>query len=131
MKNSKVLKSILFISGLIAIGVGAGILFMPVSFYAADGIDLGGNVSLLNEVRASGGGILAVGVLVLMGAFVAKLAFTSIVISMVMYLSYGISRIQSMAIDGIPAEGLVMATVLELVVGSICVFALLKYRETM
>jgi len=33
MKNSIVLKSILFISGLIAIGIGGSILTMPVAIY--------------------------------------------------------------------------------------------------
>jgi len=58
MKNSKLLKSILNIFGLIASGVGAAILFSPVAFYATYGIEPGGNISLLNEIRAPGGALL-------------------------------------------------------------------------
>jgi uncharacterized protein with PQ loop repeat len=65
----------------------------------------------------------------MLGAFVAKLTFTSAVISIVMYLSYGISRILSIAVDGMPAEGLVLATVVEIIIGLVGVFALLRYRE--
>ncbi len=130
MKNSKVLKTILFISGLMLIGFGGAILFMPVAMAAISGIELGGNISLLNETRAPGGALLASGILVMSGAFVAKLTFTSVVVSTLVYLSYGLSRILSMAIDGMPAEGLVQVAVLEIVVGLVCVFALVKYRET-
>ena len=132
MKNSKVLKTILFISGLILAGIGGAILFVPVAFHAtADGIVLGDDISLLNEIRAPGGALLASGILVMSGAFMAKLTFTSTVVSALLYLSYGLSRILSMAIDGMPAEELVQVAVIEIVVGLICVFSLMKYRENL
>jgi len=128
MKNSKVLKTILIISGLIASGIGVAILFYPVAFYATYGIDIGGNVSLLNEIRAPGGALLASGILIISGAFVDKLAFTATVVSTLLYLSYGLSRMMSIAIDGMPVEGLVQAAALEIVTGLACIFALVKYR---
>lgn len=129
MKNSKVLKTLLIISGLIASGIGAAILFAPVAFYATYGIELGGNFSLLNEIRAPGGALLASGILILAGAFVEKLSFTAVVVSTLLYLSYGLSRVLSIAIDGIPVVELVQAAVLEIVIGLACVFALVRYRE--
>jgi hypothetical protein len=129
MKNTKMLKTILIISGLIASGVGATILYSPVAFYASYGIELGGNFSLLNEVRAPGGALLAIGILIMSGAFVDKLAFTAVVVSTLLYLSYGLSRVMSIAIDGMPAEGLVQAAVLEIVIGLACTFALVKFRR--
>lgn len=129
MKNSKVLKIILFISGLIASCIGAAILFMPVTFYAGSGITLGADISLLNDIRAMGAGLLALGSLIIAGAFVAKLTFTSAVISTLVYLSYGLSRIMSIAIDGMPVDALVQAMVLEIIIGLVGVFALLKYKE--
>ena len=127
MKNSKVLKVILFISGLIAIGVGGTILTMPVAFYSASGINIEGSVSLLNEIRASGGALFVVGILVMSGVFVANLRFTATVISMLLYLSYGLSRILSMTIDGIPVDALMQAVVLEIIIGVVCAFAFIKY----
>jgi len=129
MKNSKVLKVILFISGLIAIGVGATILLMPVGFYAVSGINLNGDVNLLNEVRASGGALLACGILITSGAFVVKLTFTATVISTLLYLSYGLSRLLSMVVDGMPADSLIQAVILELVLGLICVVSFMKFRQ--
>ncbi len=128
MKNSKVLKTLLFLSGLIAMGVGGAILLIPVAFHATNGIELGSSLSLLNEVRAPGGALLAMGALILTGAFVSRLGFTSTIVSAFLYLSYGFSRILSMGIDGMPAEGLVLATVLEVTIGLVCAFALLRWR---
>jgi len=128
MKNSKVLKVLLFISGLIAASIGAAILLMPTTFYASNGIDLTGNISLLNEIRASGGALLAAGILIISGSFMHRLTFTALVVASMLYLSYGLSRILSFGIDGIPSEGLVQAAVLEVIIGAICVWAFVKYR---
>ena len=128
MKNSKVLEILLIISGLIGTGIGGALLFTPVAFQASAGIELGDNISLLSEIRAPGGALLTSGILMILGAFVANLTFTSTVICTVIYLSYGISRILSMIIDGMPGEGLVIATAVEIVIGLVGVFALLKYR---
>jgi hypothetical protein len=128
VKSSKVVKSILLISGLIGSGIGASILFTPVAFYATYGIAMGDNFGLLNEIRASGGALLASGLLIMSGAFVDKLAFTAIVVSTLLYLSYGLSRVMSIAIDGVPAEGFVESAALEIVIGLACIFALVKYR---
>jgi hypothetical protein len=126
MENSKLLKTVLFVSGLIAIGVGGLILFTPEILYAASGIELGRNISQLSEVRAPGGALLASGVLIMSGAFIARLAFTSAMVSTVLYLSYGVSRLLSMAIDGMPSDGLVQATVLETAIGLTGAFVLVK-----
>ncbi|BFM17460.1 hypothetical protein R50073_36430 [Maricurvus nonylphenolicus] len=128
MKESKLLKVVLFISGLIGVVVGGAILVDPVSFYASNGIELGGNISLLNEVRAPGGALLGCGLLVMAGAFSSSLTFTSTVLATLVYLSYGLARVVSIIADGMPADILVQVTVLEVVVGLICAFALVKYR---
>ncbi len=130
MKNSKVLKTILIVSGLVGAAVGCAILFMPAAFHATNGIELGGNISLLNEIRASGGALLAGGILILLGAFIASLAFTSVVVSGLLYLSYGSSRVFSMAIDGMPDVVLVQVAILEILIGLTCVVALVRYRQT-
>jgi len=129
MKNSRVLKVVLFVSGLIAAGIGGAILVMPAAFYASNGIDLGGNVSLLNEIRASGGALLAAGILIISGCFVASLTFTAVVVASLLYLAYGLSRILSFGIDGMPSEGLMQAANLEIVIGVVCVCVFAKYRE--
>jgi hypothetical protein len=130
MKIAKMLKGILIVSGLILIVIGCGILFMPVAFFGTSGIDLGSNVNLLNEIRPPGGALLASGILIMSGAFVAELTFTSLVFSLLIYLSYGLSRILSIVIDGMPTKALILVTVLEIILGLIGFFALIRYRRT-
>jgi len=129
MKKFALLKTILVLSGLVASGIGVSILISPFSFYAGYGLALGGNVSLLNEVRASGGALLASGILIISGAFVDKLTFTAALIAALLYLSYGLSRVMSIAVDGMPSEGLILAAAFEITTGLVCVFALVGYRE--
>ncbi len=128
MKNSKLLKALLFLGGAVAIGIGAAILLMPTDFYGTYGIDIGRDASLLNEIRAPGGALVAMGVLVMAGAFFAQFTFASTVIATAAYLSYGLSRLFSMAMDGMPDSGLAGAAAFELVMGVICAFALVRYR---
>jgi len=130
MKNSNVLKVILFISGLITASVGGAVLFMPAAFYAANGIDLGSNLSLLNEVRASGGALFIAGILIVSGSFFASLRFTAIVVSALLYMAYGLSRILGFVVDGLPSERLVQAAALEIIIGVACILVFIKYRES-
>jgi len=129
VENSKLLKSILFVAGSIGIGIGTALLLVPVSLHSTSGIDLGGNISLLSETRAPGGALLAIGTLILLGAFVPRLTFTSAVVATVTYLAYGLSRVLSMAVDGRPADVLVQAAVAEIAIGLVCLAALIKFRE--
>ena len=129
MKKSRILKVILVISGLIAVIVGGAVLLTPKAFYSMSGIELGGSISLLNEIRAPGGALLVSGLLIMLGAFLNELAFTSIIVSTLLYLSYGSSRIVSMLIDGKPADALIQAAIVEIIIGLVCTFALVKYRD--
>ncbi len=46
------------------------------------------------------------------------------------YLSYGLSRVLSMALDGMPDSGMVSAAAIELVIGVICVMTLDQTRRS-
>lgn len=129
MKESKVLKAYLVLSGLIALGVGVSVLFATVPFYEDSGIPLGNNISLINELKAMGGGLLAAGALVMSGVFIKRLTYSATLISALMYLAYGLSRVFSMATDGMPVSVLVQVSVVELVVGTAGIYAFLKYQD--
>ena len=129
MINSKILKITLFIAGLIAAGIGGSILFLPINFYATYNIDLGQNLNLLNEIRASGGALLTSGLIILAGVFIEKLTFTSSLLAALLYLSYGLARVLSVIVDGLPSEGLQQAAILEIIIGCFCVFSFVKFRE--
>lgn len=127
MENSKGLKATLLFSGLIAATIGGAILIAPVAFHATSGIDLTGNIDLLSEIRAPGGSLLAGGILVMSGAFVDRLRLTALIVSVILYLSYGLSRLVGMVLDGMPGDVLVAVTFLEISIGLVCLNALSRY----
>ena len=127
MQSSKFLQVVLCLTGGIAIAIGGLILRSPAEFYALNQIDIGGNVNLLSEIRAPAGALFSSGVLIFIGAFVSQLTFTSIVLATLVYLSYGLSRLLGMAIDGIPVASLVWSDGIEIVLGLSCLFCLWFY----
>jgi len=111
-------KTFLFASGLIGAGIGAGLLLDPVAFEASAGIVLGQDPNLLSEVRAPGGALFGLGVMILLGAFLPRLAFTSALVSTVVFGSYGLARLLGVALDGAPGASLVAAMAVELLIAA-------------
>lgn len=131
MKNllSKSRPPLLFLAGVLLILVAAFILSAPVDFYAANSIELGTDPNLLNELKAPAGFLLAAGLFILSSALVRRLAETATALAAMIYLSYAGSRFASMLVDGMPAESLVQAAVLEAVIGLACLAFLLPCPE--
>ena len=134
MKNSKlgnpaVIRVVLLLSGLIATGVAAGILIAPDAFYAPYGIELDGNTNLTNELKAPAGLLLVLGATILAGAVRAQLITVSTTTAAAVFLSFGLSRVLSMIVDGMPHDGLVSAAVVEIAVGAICLITLILQHK--
>lgn len=123
------LRAIVLVSGLIGVAVGGAMLLLPVEFHAMAGIALGDSNSLLNEMRAAGGALLAIGLYIVAGAFRTHLTMTAAVASTLLYLAYGMSRILSMFVDGAPDDSLVLIAGLEIAWGLACALALVSYRD--
>ncbi|WP_321488262.1 DUF4345 domain-containing protein [uncultured Hyphomonas sp.] len=124
MSHSKFRFITLLASGLIAVLIGAAIVLDPAGFHATSGIHLGaGDTALLNEMRAAGGPILAMGFLALTGLFVSRLQSLALTASAFFYTGYGLARFASLLLDGVPDQVMVWITVLELAVGVLCVLA--------
>jgi len=128
MKSSNVLRAILLVSGLPAVGIGLSLLFTPVSFQAESGIELLGHTNLLSETRSAGGALAVIGAMIMSGAFVAELSWSSTLMTSVVYLAYGLSRVLSITVDGMPHHALLYAAGAELALGLMGVFALMNYR---
>ena len=129
MQPTLILRLLLSVSGLIAFAIGASILLDPVGFHAGYGTDLGSEASLLSEVRAPGGALLVLGALMLVGVVARGFTHASTAIAAAVYLAYGLSRLVSLGLDGVPAQGLLVATGFELVLGAACVLALVRGRR--
>ena len=129
MNFSILQKAVLLVAGAIAIFIGGSILVSPDAFYAAYGVSLSGDVSLTNELRASGGSVLMLGLLILAGLVFARFALASTLLAAAMFLAYGATRLLSLGLDGQPDGGLVTAMIAELVIGAASLAALIAARK--
>jgi len=109
----------LTVSGLLLLVIGSTILLIPHTFYASDGIVLGNDPSLLSEIRAPGGLLVISGSLILIGVFRPTLRSLALMLTVLVYGSFGLSRLLSFYLDGMPSHGLMIAMVVELVVAGI------------
>jgi hypothetical protein len=128
LNSSILVKLTLLVSGLVAIGIAGTILLAPEMFYTPYGIEVGGDATLVNELKAPAGPLLAAGLLIFAGVFRTDITKVSLTTAAVVYLSYGLSRLLSMAMDGLPGSGLVSAAGIELGIGAVCLLALLRVR---
>lgn len=128
MNNIKT-KILLITSGLILLSVGLSILFLPHAFYQSNGTILGNEPSLLSEIRAGGGMLLVSGILVIIDTFRKSLHRQALALSALVFLAYGVARLASMVMDGIPSTSLVISTGIELLVGTLCLIVLLKNNQ--
>ena len=129
MKNSKVLKGILMVLGLILTVIGLWRLFDPITFFENSGLVLSNDAGLLSEARGAGGAVVGFGIVVLLGAFNQRLSYTSTIAAIVVFLGFGIARLIGFSLDGNPGEGVIQGIIVEFVFGLLAVFALFKYRE--
>ena len=129
MKNSKILKGILILLGLLLIIIGSWRLFDPIAFFENSGLVLSDEAGLLSEARATGGAVVGFGLVILMGAFIQRLSYTSTLAAIVIFFGFAIARVIGFALDGNPGEGVIQGIIVEFVLGLVAVFALFKYRE--
>ncbi len=125
----KTQRALLFIAGAILVAVGVFILVSPHAFFASNDIYPGENVSLLNELKAPAVLLLGAGAFVVAGGFRRSLSDPATWLAALVYLSYAASRALSMGVDGMPAEGLVQAAVLEGALGLLCLAIMAVRRD--
>lgn len=124
-RNRTVRRLVLITSGLLAIGIASTISASPNAVYAAYGIELANNTSLINELKAPAGVLFFAGLIMIAGAFRVELSFAALVTAASIYLAYGSSRLLSIAVDGVPHGALVSAAAFEIIIGVVCTFVLL------
>lgn len=118
------------IAGLLLFAIGTAILFAPTAFHAANGVALGSsNPNLLSEIRAPGALLAGSGILVLMGAFRQARRSQAAQLSLLVFGTFGVARLVSIVLDGIPSASLLGATVLELSMASVGLLILLQRRS--
>ena len=121
--NNRLMKTgiaLLLVAGSLLLLIGGFILGAPIEFYASNGIELGADPSLRNELKAPAGLLLVAGIAMIVAVLVRGHADAALWLAALIYLSYAGSRVASMALDGMPAAGLVQAAALEAILGLAC-----------
>ena len=118
MQNSMILKTILLGLGLLLFVLGGWRLTDPVSYFALHEIELGNDANMLNEARAAGGMVAASALVIMLGAFLPAMAFTSSVFSVIVFLSFGFARLYAIAADGVPSEMILQGVFFEFLFAS-------------
>jgi hypothetical protein len=121
------IRTLLFASGAMLLGIGMAVLFQPITFFAANGATLGTEPSLMSEVRSPGGLLITSGIIVLLGAVRRTLTELALMLSTLVYGTYGASRLVSMVFDGVPSTSVVAATGIEIFVGILSLVVLLGH----
>lgn len=129
MQNSKVLKIILGLCGLLMLVPGIMALVNPTGFVARNGADIVGDLVLLNDYRGTGGIMMASAIVMFLGIIHARMAFTSTVVAIAAHFSIALGRLISLGMDGVPVKGQIAAMVVEFVLAGLAIFALMKYKE--
>ncbi len=112
--NNRRTTAYLSLSGLLLLVIGATLLLAPHAIHASNGVSLGDNPSLLSEIGAPGGMLAVSGAVALIAVFSASLRRSAMLLSVLIYASFGMARLLSIAMDGIPPTTIVGATALEL-----------------
>lgn len=129
MRKSKVHKFILGFLGITLTGLGLWRVLDPIAFFEFSGVILDSDPGQLNEARGSGGAVVGFGIIILLGAFKHKMAFTSTVAAIALYYGFALARIVGFGLDGDPVDGQVQGTVVEIISGSLALFSLIRFRN--
>ena len=129
MEKSKIVTAVLAVAGILMIIPGLMSLLSPETFTARNNIDIVGNLGLYNDYRGLGGILLGCGLAILSGAIKSEWSLTSVIIAVVVYLSFSFGRLVSILMDGVPVKGMVAATVVEGVIGLLALWVWSKYRK--
>ncbi len=104
------------LAGIAAGFIGAAILAAPQAFFAGNGVELNANPSLMSEIRAPGGLLLIAGIYLLHQAIVARQLRSALFVGAAVFGAYGLARLLSIVLDGVPSTSLILATAVELAI---------------
>lgn len=107
-------RTVLAGSGAILGFIGCALLFAPRVFLATSEVLIEHDPGLMSEVTAPTGMLIATGTLMIVGAIKLRFANMALICGAVVYGSYGISRLVSMQLHGVPSDSLVIVTIVEL-----------------
>ncbi|WP_306253152.1 DUF4345 domain-containing protein [Parvularcula sp. IMCC14364] len=94
--------------------VGGGLMIAPRAFLEMSHVVVEHDPGLMSELTAPSGILIITGAFMILGAIKSRFAYLALSVGAIVYGSYGIGRLVSMGLHGLPAQSLVTATAIEL-----------------
>lgn len=94
-------------------------MLAPEIFLATSEVIVEHDASLMSEVTAPSGFLVIIGAFIILSAIKVHLVNSGLLCGALIYGSYGISRLISMDLHGIPSETLIVVTYFELAVAAL------------
>lgn len=114
-------------SGAILSLIGGALMLKPKLFLTMSEAIVENDPSLMSEVTASTGLMVITGAFMIFGALRLRFANLALICGGVVYGSYGISRLISQKLHGMPSDQLIVATEFELFIAALLIA--LRVRE--
>lgn len=122
-------RALLAVAALASIAVGMALLFVPSAFRAYSGNTTPTAPGELSEIRAPAGALLSIGVALALGAQRSALRGAALFAACATFLGYGGGRLVSAALDGMPPHDLVLAGIVEIVLGVAALVGLISLPD--
>ncbi|MHA7901574.1 MAG: DUF4345 domain-containing protein [Henriciella sp.] len=112
-------RGVLTVSGAILGLIGGALMFAPKAFLETSHVFIDRDPGLMSELTAPSGILIITGALMMLGAFKLRFSNLALLIGAIVYGSYGLGRLVSMVLHGLPSESLITATVIEFAVAAV------------
>lgn len=106
--------------------IGGALMFAPQKFLEMSDVIVVDDPSLMSELTAPSGVLLITSALMMLGAVRLRFADLGLMSGAIVYGSYGLSRLVSIIIHGVPSQPLIAAALVELGVATL--LAVLRMR---
>lgn len=113
-------KAALSLTALTCFAIGSLLAFAPAYLFGLNGIILDPSAAMMSEIRSPGVLILLVGIVAAAGLLNRAIERPALMVSAGLLLSYGVGRLVSLPLDGMPPASLQMAAAVELGLGAWC-----------
>jgi len=129
MKDSKVIKAYLIITGIMLIYFGAATLLTPIELKASFDIIIPNDINVLNDMRAFSALSFVIGIFTVLGALKQSFTYPAVLIAAIQFLALGCGRLVSVILDGSQADGNIIGMSNELFLGSIGLILIAIYKQ--
>lgn len=128
--STDITRAVLAGSGAMLGAIGSSIMFAPKLFLATSEVIVEHDPNLLSEMIASSGLLVVAGVFMILCSTRLRFANLGLVCGSIVYGTYGLSRLVSMHLHGVPSDTLVVVTWFELGIAALLLGLSIKKRQS-